>query len=558
MLALQRSAGNRAVARLLQRTGGEKQRLAPESAGPSRDRNEMLQRAGSAASRSLRTLLRQPGAADSTTSDSITSARFMGPDGRTPEPLLEACFEDRARMTVGARDSETARPVSKVQQALVDLGFDIGTTGPARDGVDGAYGPKTAHAVQEFKKREQLGFEQFGDVGPGTMRRLDALFSASAPPQPAPPGPVGPGKLLGGGGGLIPGLLAGGGFEDFLEAIRRQLEADRKRDRNRFLDLLREPRRNKGALLAALPGLEALSAKELVDAIGDRALEDLAGSPAGREVLEKFIARMPVNDARFSTQIAKVQSALDLRKKSLRRTPSTSDQQAIDRINKALSRDTVHMAQYTAGTLSTPLRFPVELRQPGLEDDGGVYWDPGLKDAGETTTSERDFAIGGTILGRAFLLTYVRLGPSALTDTDEAIRSTMFHEFTHYKRHLEFRLDEAAKSAETKFLENEQLLPGEPENAETEAASSELAEEYKTLNDKELRSVLLYLSRFIGAAIGQFRNEAIDRVLAATKKDPVGRTRIIQNIDTLRYPTDASKRKKAMKPLRDSLEKGRR
>jgi hypothetical protein len=40
--------------------------------------------------------------------------------------------------------------------------------------------------VRAFKRDEHLGFEQFGDVGPGTMHRLNELFPA---PSPLPPGP---------------------------------------------------------------------------------------------------------------------------------------------------------------------------------------------------------------------------------------------------------------------------------------------------------------------------------------------------------------------------------
>ena len=79
---------------------------------------------------------------------------------------------------------ETEGPsVSKVQQALVDLdrGYDLGSSGPGRDGVDSSYGPKTAAAVRQFKHDENLGFEQFGDIGPGTMHRLDEIFG---------PGPI--------------------------------------------------------------------------------------------------------------------------------------------------------------------------------------------------------------------------------------------------------------------------------------------------------------------------------------------------------------------------------
>jgi len=63
-----------------------------------------------------------------------------------------------------------------VQQALVDLGYDLGA------GADQRYGPKTATAVRSFKTDQVLGFTQFGDVGPGTMGRLDELFPGPLPP----------------------------------------------------------------------------------------------------------------------------------------------------------------------------------------------------------------------------------------------------------------------------------------------------------------------------------------------------------------------------------------
>ena len=92
-------------------------------------------------------------------------------------PILEACLDDTARLGVGARGD----PVERVQQALVDLGFDLG---PA--GADGDYGSRTAAAVRQFKTVHGLGFTQFGDVGPGTMRRLDQLFPGGSTPAPTP------------------------------------------------------------------------------------------------------------------------------------------------------------------------------------------------------------------------------------------------------------------------------------------------------------------------------------------------------------------------------------
>jgi hypothetical protein len=94
--------------------------------------------------------------------DHLCSPRFAG------DPILEACFEDRARLTIGARGDSVAR----VQQALIDLGYDLGVSG-----ADGIYGQATWRSVKLFKSTERLGWEWMGDVGPGTMHRLDALFS---------------------------------------------------------------------------------------------------------------------------------------------------------------------------------------------------------------------------------------------------------------------------------------------------------------------------------------------------------------------------------------------
>ena len=84
-------------------------------------------------------------------------------------------------MDVGTRDTATQRPVSRVQQALIDRGFDLGPSG-----ADGIYGAKTAAAVRAFKQTESLGSEQFGDVGPDDDR-LNELFPQAGP---VPPGPT--------------------------------------------------------------------------------------------------------------------------------------------------------------------------------------------------------------------------------------------------------------------------------------------------------------------------------------------------------------------------------
>lgn len=105
-------------------------------------------------------------------SAALRSDRFRG------DPTLEACAADRARLGPPASGDS----VRRVQQALIDLGFDLGATG-----ADAAYGPKTAAAVRKFKVDHTLGFTQYGDVGPRTMQTLDDLFSGRGPDQEPEP-----------------------------------------------------------------------------------------------------------------------------------------------------------------------------------------------------------------------------------------------------------------------------------------------------------------------------------------------------------------------------------
>jgi peptidoglycan hydrolase-like protein with peptidoglycan-binding domain len=161
VLQLQRTHGNQAVQRWLepsrvQRCGGASHAGCPcaeEERPPIAARQPLVQR---------------------TLGDGhdLTSPRFAG------EPQLEACYDDEARLTVGAGGPA----VVKVQQALVDRGYDLGP-----DAGSGRYGAPTWNAVKSFKADEHLGWEHMGDVGPGTMRRLNELFAA---PGPTPPGPL--------------------------------------------------------------------------------------------------------------------------------------------------------------------------------------------------------------------------------------------------------------------------------------------------------------------------------------------------------------------------------
>jgi hypothetical protein len=100
----------------------------------------------------------------------LTSPRFAG------DPLLEECFLGRARLKKGMKGTA----VEKVQQALLDLQFDLGPMG-----ADGDFGSRTDAAVKRFKSQQELASPQSGEIGPAVMRRLDELFPA-AKPEPGP------------------------------------------------------------------------------------------------------------------------------------------------------------------------------------------------------------------------------------------------------------------------------------------------------------------------------------------------------------------------------------
>jgi|GEM_PF-4449364 len=322
-----------------------------------------------------------------------------------------------------------------------------------------------------------------------------------------------------------------------------------------FIDMLEHigtPQFHKAAVLNYVDTLDVDYIKRAVNLLGNRELSDIAGSAEGTEVMQHMLARLPPG----ATEHGAVESVLTSRTgpTAIKTAPVTpADAAAIDRINKAVSTDP-HKTDYAAAKI--PLRFPVEIYTAGRALDGGVYYDPNLTTAGETPVVGYHQSVTSA-KGRTtdthpqYPLLFIKLGPNVLSFTDTFIRATLFHEFVHYSRNNEFRGDETGKSAETKLLEQEVVTspPGTPlDSHEIEATSKEIAEVGATMNNEEVTSNLLYLSRFIAGAFPDFKTQALDRIVVSARASGQVQ-RYIKLIDGLRQKA----KRTALKPLRAAL-----
>lgn len=93
----------------------------------------------------------------------LISPRFAG------DNQLELCYDNLLEFNIGS----TGGAVRKIQQALIDLGYDL-----SEFGADSHYGSETADAVREFQRDFGMNDEQIdGIVGENTLSRLDTRLS---------------------------------------------------------------------------------------------------------------------------------------------------------------------------------------------------------------------------------------------------------------------------------------------------------------------------------------------------------------------------------------------
>jgi peptidoglycan hydrolase-like protein with peptidoglycan-binding domain len=68
---------------------------------------------------------------------------------------------------------DTKKEIIKFQQILVNLGYDLGTSGPQKNGVGGYIGPMTRNAIKDFQSKNNLN--PTGDLDQTTQNELSLI-----------------------------------------------------------------------------------------------------------------------------------------------------------------------------------------------------------------------------------------------------------------------------------------------------------------------------------------------------------------------------------------------
>jgi peptidoglycan hydrolase-like protein with peptidoglycan-binding domain len=106
--------------------------------------------------------------------------------------VKKVLIEQRAVPTASV--GQKGDDVKKIQQALKFKGYNLGTTGPNKDGIDGDFGPTTQRAIKDFQTKRKL--KSTGSVDQLTRNELFTGFSNSQFLSTLP-GYTDPSKLVG-------------------------------------------------------------------------------------------------------------------------------------------------------------------------------------------------------------------------------------------------------------------------------------------------------------------------------------------------------------------------
>jgi Domain of unknown function (DUF4157) len=288
------------------------------------------------------------------------------------------------------------------------------------------------------------------------------------------------------------------------------------------------------AQIEALGGDAPAVLRQVAALKNDQRLQDIATYPGGRRILERARQALEGGDVVDRQHARRLQELL-ARYQAPAARATAQDQRAIDNINAAVAGESAEQrALYQRPP--HPLRLPIRLYERGREEIGGVYYDPGLPrdaardgEAGVTYTATPRGMVGERTYLQ-FHAGYIRIGPLALTSPD-SIRSTLHHEYQHYRLQVERARPEAATDPALLKL-REEVATGaaaaKPDE-ELEVTSTQIVEDFDHLADAEVRTLLRYLATYLADpnASELFVKRAVDRIVAFVAGDEARRRRLL-------------------------------
>ncbi len=315
-----------------------------------------------------------------------------------------------------------------------------------------------------------------------------------------------------------------------LQRCRTRSHEEKLAAKKHLHNLLADPDKNADAIIKYIDdlGSDAGEIVQMVERLTDeQLLKSLAGTERGEEIIEKVIEAIKSSGAGGHAEAVPFENILkELREE--RKNLSEDTEKAIERINKAITADP-RRSEY-----AKDLILPVTIL-PNAPVTGGVYYDSSMPKAGDEKTH-----VGLTELVTredtkgevSFPLTFIKLGPRILSFSDNYIRSTLYHEFQHYQRFVEFRKSDTEQDEESMTLE-EEAKAGTRVNNEVEATSKQLASDFDLLNDDELRTVVRYLAEHFAepAATQKFKDKAVSRIMTVMGSDEAKLTRLLGLIE---------------------------
>jgi hypothetical protein len=305
-------------------------------------------------------------------------------------------------------------------------------------------------------------------------------------------------------------------------------------------DLLTDPQTNQAAILQGiddagsnLPAL--LIGHPYFTAKGQDSLRMWARQPGAQAVLQRMSDRLKEMSGIDATVVrGNIEVVLKERTApDVTRTPAETAELA--RVQAALDADP-RKATYTDATkLSPPLRFPVKMFQWGREEASQVYYDPSLpRTGGEAGVTGGGGTSGATIGGKRSetrIAPFIRLGPLALT-SDEGIRSTMYHEYLHYRIWAEQQKgasgDAVARQIggmDTTKRDPSGKMTANQANQDTEILGIQIRDDAARLSVDENAQLLWYLALQLhtGFVLADFRDRAFDRAASAAADAATGK-----------------------------------